>query len=245
MRALHLSACALVLAARVVAHDSPEHKIDEISFQIARSGKNPELLMERAYEHRALGHLTDAAADFEAAYERDPKLGSALKELALTQLAQGEPKLALCTISRVLTTNCAADFLIARAEILSAQGNYGAALRDCEAAFREPTDNPEWYFLRAQVQRHLGLFKECLRGLRDGFSKTGSAVLDEECIDAMIDAGEHKAALRQIEHELRDSRWRSSWLIRRARVRLAIGEHKAAQRDLRAALNELNSRFVP
>src|SRR5204862_845038 len=74
---------------------------------------------------------------------------------------------------------------------------------------------------------------------------TGCAVLEEECIDAMIDGGHPKAALKQIETELRDSRWRSSGLIRRARVRLALGETKAAQRDLHAALKELNSRLLP
>src|SRR5436190_20784003 len=95
-------ACLLVLALSSLAHDSPEHRIDDLSFQIARSGKNPDLLMERAYEHRAVGHLADAAADFQTAYEFDPKLTSALKELALVQLAQSKPNLALATINRAL-----------------------------------------------------------------------------------------------------------------------------------------------
>jgi len=62
---------SLSLALRAFAHDSPEHRIDDLSFQIARCGKNPDLLIERAYEHRALGHLADAAADFQTAYEFD------------------------------------------------------------------------------------------------------------------------------------------------------------------------------
>ena len=218
--------------------------------------------MERAYEHRAVGHLADAAADFQAAYDLDTHLVHALKELALVQLGEGRPDLALRTIDRVLAGRGVppeassvgsrdsaieppSDFLIARAEILTAQQNYRAALDDCETVFRQRTDNPEWYLLRAQLQRRLGLFGDCLRDLREGFARTGSAVLEEECIDAMIDAGHHKAALKQIETELRDSRWRSSWLIRRARVRLALGETKAAQRDLHAALKELNSRLLP
>src|SRR5258705_5309125 len=207
------------------AHDSPEHRIDDLSFQIARSGKNPDILIERAYEHRALGHLADAAADFEAAYQLDRHLTVALKELALVQLAQSKPNLALATINRALvgrgvpaepslvgrdSVEPPSDFLIARAEILTAKHNYRAALQDCESAFHQATDNPEWYLLRAQLQRRLGFFNECLRDLREGFAKTGSAVLEEECVDAMIDAGQHKAALKQTERELRDSRWRSS-----------------------------------
>jgi len=226
------------------AHDSPEHKIGDLSVQMARSGKTAALLMERAIEHRTLGHLADAAADLEAAYALDPKLREARKELALVQLADGKTELALRTINKACANGSSPDFLMARAEIQVARNEYGAALKDCDAAFCEPTDNVEWYLLRAQLQRRLGKFKECLTGLRDGFAKTGSAVLEEEIIDAMIDAGEHKAALKRIERELSESRWRSSWLIRRARVRLLASATTKAERDLGAAVVELNSRMT-
>jgi tetratricopeptide (TPR) repeat protein len=245
----YMLVCLLALTIAAMAHDSPEHKVTELSFEIVRSGKTPELLMQRGIEHRALGQLADAAADFEAAFQLDPKLAVALKELSLIQLAQGKGDLALRTINRLLvgrdSVKPSPDFLIVRAEIHTARKNYRAALRDCEAAFQETSGNLEWYLLRAQLQRQLGMFDECLSGLREGLVKTGSAVLQEECIEAMIDAGQHKAALKQIESELADSRWRSSWLIRRARARLGLGQTKAAQRDLRAALKELNERIVP
>lgn len=228
-----------------LAHDSPEHTIDNLSFKMARSGKSPALLMERGIEHRTLGHLEDAAADFEAAYQLDPKLAEARKELSLVQLAQGKTDLALRTINDALTNATSQDFLMARAEIQTALQNYRAALQDCDAAFQQATANLEWYLLRAQLQHRLGLFGDCLAGLRDGYAKTGSVVLEEELVDAMIDAGEHKTALKKIERQLADSRWRSSWLLRRARVRLALGQTKAAQRDLRAALAELNDRVIP
>ncbi|HKQ40554.1 MAG TPA: hypothetical protein VJ063_20965 [Verrucomicrobiae bacterium] len=234
------------------SHDSPEHKINDLSSQLARSNNSPLLLIERALEHRDLGHFADAAADLKAAYQLDSTLTAALKELALVELADGKPDLALCSINQVLGGPASSrvgelppDFLIARAEIQTARRDYRSALADCEAAFRQPTDNVEWYLIRAQLQRRLGKLRDCLAGLRDGFAKTGSAVLEEEIIDAMIDVGEHKLALKKIERELRDSRSRSSWLIRRARVRLALGQTKSASRDLNAALTELNSRITP
>src|SRR5687767_10393611 len=175
------------------AHDSPEHKVEALSFEIARSGRSPALLMERAIEHRALGQLADAAADFQSAFELDPKLVVALKELSLVQLAQGKSETALRTISGAITKESSPDLIMARAEILAARKDYRAALRDCEAALRESDGNLEWSLMRAHLQRQLGLFQECLNDLRAAFSKTGSAVLHEECIDAMIDTGEHKA----------------------------------------------------
>jgi tetratricopeptide (TPR) repeat protein len=241
MRPLLIIVC-FVFAAQ--AHDSPEHKVTELSFEIARSGKTPELLMQRGIEHRALGELAHAAADFESAFQLDSNLTVALKELSLTQLAERKAELALRTIDRVLAKESSADFLMVRAEIHTARKDYRAALRDCEAAFQKGAGNLEWYLLRAQLQRRLGLYRDCLAGLREGLAKTGSAVLQEECVDAMIDAGEHKAALKAIERELADSRWRSSWLLRRGRARLALGQTKAAQRDVRSALKELNARIV-
>ena len=39
------------------AHDSPEHKVEELSFEMARSGKSADLFIQRAIEHRALEKL--------------------------------------------------------------------------------------------------------------------------------------------------------------------------------------------
>ena len=235
----------LFVALPALAHDSPEHKIRDLSSELAHTGKSPALLIERALEHRELGQFADAAADLKAAYELDPKSIVALKELALVQLAEGKTDVALSTINVALTNTPAPDFLMARAEIQTVRAEYRAALNDCDAAFRQPTANLEWYLLRAQLQRRLGHHRDCLAGLRDGVAKTGSAVLEEEIIDTMIDAGEYKAALKKVERELRDSRLRSSWLIRRARIRLALGDIRSAHRDLNTAIDELNSRINP
>jgi tetratricopeptide (TPR) repeat protein len=240
-----LAGLGICFACAALAHDSPEHKVQQISSELARSGKSPALLMERGYEHRALAQLAHAAADFEAAYRLDPELIVALKELALVQLTQNETEKALGTINSAIAKSGSSDFLVTRAEIYAARKDYRAALQDCEAAFRETSNNLEWYLLRAQLQRRLGLFQQCLKDLQTGFAETGSAVLQEEIIEAQIDAGQHKAALQQIERELADSRWRSSWLIRRARARIGLGETTAGEHDLRAALKELNRRIIP
>ncbi|HYV30346.1 MAG TPA: hypothetical protein VEO53_04455, partial [Candidatus Binatia bacterium] len=43
---------------------------------------------------------------------------------------------------------------------------------------------------------------------------------------------------------LAETRWRSSWLIRRARVRLGCGEAAGGHADLLAAIGELNQRLL-
>jgi len=59
----------------------------------------------------------------------------------------------------------------------------------------------------------------------------------------MIDAGQYRPALDRIEQHLNQLRWRSSWLLRRAR---ALNGMKADFRsDAAAALSELNQRIRP
>ena len=49
--------------------------------------------------------------------------------------------------------------------------------------------------------------------------------------------------IEKIEAELASSRVQSSWLIRRAKVRLATKQNEGAKADLEAALKELNGRM--
>ena len=87
--------------------------------------------------------------------------------------------------------------------------------------------------------------KARVAGLEDGIKATGSGVLETERVEALIDAGQHKLALERIEPQLADSRWRSSWLIRRARVRIGLGQRAAAREDLKSAIVEINQRLTP
>ncbi|MGZ8921685.1 MAG: hypothetical protein ACXW3L_11950, partial [Limisphaerales bacterium] len=79
--------------------------------------------------------------------------------------------------------------------------------------------------------------------LEQGIKETGSGLLQIEWIDALIDDGQHKLALEKVEAELASSRIQSSWLLRRAKVRLAQKQNDTAKSDLEAALKELNSRM--
>jgi hypothetical protein len=89
----------------------------------------------------------------------------------------------------------------------------------------------------------MGQFKAAAKGLKEAFEQTGSVVFEAEWIDAMIDAGQYRQALDRIEPQLAEVRCQSSWLLRRARVRLGQGEISAAQRDLQTAITELNQRL--
>lgn len=235
--------------ARGFAHDSPEHVAEELTALLQRGGRSAELLLQRATQYRELGRLAEAEADLRAALEVEPSSLGPANDLARVQLHRGHAAEALATLDRALDRSPAdarAPLLLTRAEIRAAQGDFRTALADCDRAFAS-TEAPEldWHLLRSQLQLRAGKFAEAATGLQKAFEQTGSAVLEAEWIDAMLDAGQAKAALERVEGPLADARWRSSWLIRRARARLVLNDRTRARGDLHAALTELNERLHP
>lgn len=239
--------CCLPASTRELVHDGPEHEIEELTERIKKEGESSDLLLQRAIEFNVLGKTAEAAKDLERALEFDPSSVTVQRELSRSYFTLGKTNEALDTVSRALKRPSeGADrgsLLIVRAEILRARSDFQKALEDADRAIREHRDNVEWYLLRSQIHARLKLKKERIKGLEDGIKETGSGVLETEWIDALIEDGQHARALDKIEAELKNSRVLSSWLIRRAKVRLATGKKEDAKLDLEAAQKELNHRI--
>ena len=243
-----MALAALLVPVGGLAHDSPEHVIETLTRRIEIRGRQPDLLWQRATEHRALGQTPAALDDLRQALQADPNFLPALTDLGRLRLAQGKSRLALRLIDRALLLAGSdaerAPLRMLRAEILAERGQDARALEEADAAIRAaPSLEPEWYLTRSRLQRRLGRPLEAVASLRAGTERTGSGVLECECLDAMIDAGLFDEARPGIASHLADSRWRSSWWVRRARIRLATGEISAAHEDLLAAIHELNDRL--
>ncbi|HXJ59732.1 MAG TPA: tetratricopeptide repeat protein [Verrucomicrobiae bacterium] len=255
-----LLAAALCNLPPAAAHDSPEHVVEALTIRIHAQPKRPDLFWRRATEYRALGRLDAAARDLRQAIKLDPAFLPALADLGRVQLAQGSRGAARRTIeqalSRATDEAARAPLRMVLAEVLIQTGDFPKALAQCQAAISgatAPTAKAgatngsgaelDWYLTRGQIQSRLGLFGQAAAGLREGYEQTGSAVLEVEYIEALIDGGFFTEASAQIEPLLNDCRWRSSWLIRRARCRLGQGETSAAHQDLLAAISELNQRL--
>ena len=248
-RAIQLSLAAL-FACAAVAHEGPEHEIDELTERMRKFGESAGLLTERAIEYRVLGKLPEATTDMERAAVLDPKSGAICRELGRVLFLAGKANDALPVIARglALKTEEPADLAalrMLRAEILRSQNEHRKALDDADAALRLHRQNPEWYLFRSDLHRQLKMNKERLAGLDEGIKETGAGILQIERVETLIEAGQFSVALPVIETELADSRIKSSWLIRRARVQLGLGKKAEAERDLRDALKEIGGRLNP
>jgi tetratricopeptide (TPR) repeat protein len=136
-----------------------------------------------------------------------------------------------------------AALLVVRAEILRPRGEHEKALEDVNEAIKEYPGTVEWYLLRSQIQARLKLKSDRVKGLEAGITETGSGLLETEWIDALIDDGQHARAMEMIESELKASRWKSSGLIRRAKVHLTSENPAKGKADLQAAVDELGKRI--
>lgn len=233
-----------------VAHDSPEHVVEMLTARMDVVGPRADLLWRRAAEYRSLSRLREAERDLRAALRVQPAYAEASIDLARVQLQQGSPRTALRTVRRALEQAgqgggpVRADLAMMHAEVLGAAGRVSEAVTACDQALNTPgTATPDWYLARCQFQYRLGRFRDAAAGLREGFERTGNAVLEAEWIDARLDAGEYDEALPQVEPQLEQSRLQAAWRIRRGRALLGLGRIAEAQADFLAAITELNGRL--
>ena len=251
MRTTAVQLClAALLCCCAVAHEGPEHEIEELTARMQKNGESADLLTERAVEYRVLGKLAEATKDLERAAVLDPRSIAIHGELGRVLFLGGKAGDAIATITRGLTLKSdepadIASLRMLRAEILRSQNDHKKALEDCDAALQLHRQNPEWYLLRSDIHRRLKMQKERLAGIDDGIGQTGAGILEIERVEALLDAGQFTTALPIIATELADSRIKSSWLIRRARAQLGLGRKAEAEEDLKNALEEIATRLNP
>jgi tetratricopeptide (TPR) repeat protein len=245
----HVALLAVLFTATVLvrAHDGPEHDIEELTERILKEGESADLLLQRAVEYQVIRKAGEAVKDLERAIQLEPDSAAIQRELGRAYFSTGKTNEALQVVTRGIDGDATgadrASLLMVRVEVLRARKEREKALKDANEAIREHPNNVDWYLVRSQLQHALKIKTERVAGLAEGIKETGSGVLLREWIDALIEDGQHAAALEKIEAELNSSRLRSSWLIRRAKVRLATKQADAAKHDLQAALRELNARI--
>ena len=230
-------------------HESPEHVVETLTERLAKEGESAALYYRRGVEHRVLGALADSTDDLRKALDLDPNFLPARRELTRVLLDRDRLDEALRTVDEGLRNTPdepgIASLLRARAEVLVRRGDFEKALADCERALEAHPADLDGYLLRGRIQTRLGRHQEAVEGYHDGYVRTGSYVLQNQWIESLIDAGDCRRALQEIESELAQSRWKSSWLLRRARARICLQDRSEAMADLRDAIEEIGARLHP
>jgi len=254
-----------------IAHDGPESVIESLNATMLKTGPTADLLFRRATEFRAMRDDLQAAADLQRAIHLDGSLEIARLELARLQLtlekaaaasgqagsAAGEPLETLDPLISSQDESIKIAALALRGEIHLSYCQWAAAVADFTSALAKRPDEIEWVLWLATAQQENGHQAASLIGLRKSFDTTQSPVVRAVWCDTLIETARlnsethsvlSASLLREaeeiIDDELRDSRLKSAWLIRRALVLLLNNKPDAAKQDLDSALAELNIRLA-
>lgn len=251
MTARAIVAAALAISAPTAgAHHDTEAMIARFTERIETGEATAELYYRRATEYRVLRDAAQAEADLLRALERDERFVPALQELAKLRAKAEDFDAALLSAEQAITVSESdserAAGLVLLARLKAAAGYPAEALAACERAFElRPRGEVEWFLLRSELLGGLDRGDERPALLDAGYAATGSIVLRNARIDALLDNAQTATALPVIEEELAGSRLKSSWLLRRARARMIDGDRAAATADLEACLAELAGRIHP
>ena len=228
----------------VLAHIDISETIKALTKRI-ETEPTADLYYQRATEFRALQEKIHAIEDLESALKIEPHNRHAL--VALVQLYETD-KRAKALISRYQKfaknqeEKFEAHYLLASHN--AKLGLFEKACSQCDALHLiRPNEDPALDLFHAGLLLKLRRPNKAASILKKSLTRTKSIVVRNNWIDAALTAGQAKAVLPIIREELSSSRFRSSWLIRRARASLILKKKDAAQADLRKALVEIAPRI--
>lgn len=241
--------CFLLIASSAFCHESPSHRIEDLTEQISNRGSSSERLLARAYEWKAIGHWNEAAEDFAAALEISPNLPEAILGLARIRLYQGDAQTVINLASRGYTLNLSSDerahFHAIHAQALEKLDFLEEARVHWKTAINSSRVEIDWYLHEAHVLYHLERYNERVACLERAMQKNRSIVLERAWIRALIDAGHAEQALNEIDNRLVSARLKSSWLLLRAQAFAALEMQDRQRADANQAYEEIRMRLNP
>lgn len=253
MRFLRLQAfafCCLTLP--VSADPGHEIRIEDLNRQITENPAVADLYYQRAVNYREIARLADCRADFLKALELNPAFLPADRELARLDDQEGHRAEGIARLQKAIAAaQPEAAFHLpgawsALADLLLKEKRNEEALEAAKKGIALTEElTIDLYLFRAEAQRRLGRHEERVKDLAGAVEKLKSFVLRIAWIEALIDAGHSAEVLPEIQKEIDSSRYKASWLIRRARVYVHDGRKTEAAADLEQALAEIETRIRP
>ncbi len=236
---------------RVWAHDDPAAKAGDVTAAIEAHGPTVEALTTRAELWRSLRKLDLAIEDLKEACALAPNSVGLKRRLARTQYAHNALKPAFETVKSGLAiaekAEDRASLLMLRASIYLAWRSYENAVSDCDAADEALPNHHrvDWVLYRAFAQRMTGAFEACERDLKAALTRTRSAVIHAQWVDALIDVKRYEEVIREVDRQLPGLRFSAAWRLRKGQALLGLEQPQEARSQFMDALKELDGRIRP
>ena len=236
----------LLGVATAFGHGDVHQQIIELTKEIEKAPRTPELYLRRADLHRAHSDWDAAQADYDFAFALDPKL-------PMIDLARGRmfleanwPLSCKTALDRFLARNPDhSDGLTIRARALIKLNRRLEAVEDYTRAIAKANDGrPELYLERAQAlategKDHIG---DAIKGLDEGIEKLGPLVtLNLYAMDLEAENGRYQAALKRVDAIMAKAPRKETWLERRGNILRQAGKAAEAREAYQAALDAMKT----
>jgi tetratricopeptide (TPR) repeat protein len=181
--------------------------------------------------------------------ELDTRYVPALYGLAHVQYDRGQLADAAITAERGITAAVRDDdappFCALLARVYGQSNRWDEALRSWDRALASSRPEVDWFLEKTQLLWNLERPEAAEETLRAAIERNPSEVLKRAWYESLIRCGKLDEAERHIEAGLEDAKWKSGWLLLRARVRATQGREHEARQDVLAALAEIEARLRP
>jgi len=231
------------------AHHSPSEVVEALTERIESGERTATLLVRRGDEYRAIAEPQLATADYQSALELEKNYLPALQGLAHASFNQqhfGQAiKASQQGIADAQNIDAAGPFhaILARTYEQQQQWKNALAAWNLSLAVSQPDIN--WFLGEARLLSKLNRHHDARLSLESALERNPSVVLRRAWIKSLIDSGQAAEASQHIEAGLARARWKSSWLLLRARLELAQNQPEAAKRDAELTLKEIEKRWNP
>lgn len=237
----------LFVASSAGAHGDVTEGIAALDRQLIDHPSDAALLAKRASLYALDGRWSDAAGDYEDAYELDPALPGIEHHLANALLHIGEPERAIALLTPLLKREPHhVDAHIVRARAYLSVGETQKAVDDyTQALAASDAPAPRHYRERAQALADDGRIDEAVASLREGIAKLGPIVTLVEPAMELEEARAHDREALALADSLPDIvRHSPEWRARCAVLHKRMGMLQEASAEYRQALATIDA-LVP
>jgi len=239
----------LVVSPQACAHHSPSEVVEALTERIEASKPTAMLLVRRGDEYRAIAEPQLAVDDYQAALKLKPSSMPALHGLAHASFNQQHFDKAIKAsqqgIAAAKNIDATGPFHAILARIYEQQEKWEQALTEWKHAIAVSQPDINWFLGEARLLSKLNRHHDAYLSLEAALERNPSVVLRRAWIKSLIDSGQANQASQHIEAGLARARWKSSWLLLRARLELSQNQPEAAKRDAELTLKEIEKRWNP
>ena len=244
--AVAVALCFLCFPRAAQAHGDLHLQIVELTKEIEKDPRNPDLYLRRGELHRAHSDFDAAQADYDHAFALDPKLPTLDFAKGRMFLDANWPLSSKIALDRFIAKNPNhAEAFVTRARALVKLNQRLAAVEDYTRAIDLTAEGrPELYLERAQalVAEGTNNLNAALKGLDEGVAKLGPLVtLHLYALDLEVEAKRYDAALTRLEQVMARSPRKETWLERRGNILRQAGREAEARQAYESALKAMDT----